>query len=141
MQLHQIAKKNKDKKRIGRGGKRGTFSGRGSKGQKSRAGHKMQPAIRNVIKRYPKLRGYRFKGKDKNIAIVSLSILDKKFDDNEIVEVKSLIKKGIVSKIKGKLPLVKILANGDIKKKLMIRDCLMSAVAQKKIEKAGGKIL
>ncbi len=49
--------KEKSKKRVGRGGKRGTYSGRGIKGQKSRAGRKMRPAIRDLIQRTPKLRG------------------------------------------------------------------------------------
>ncbi|PIS13477.1 MAG: hypothetical protein COT67_01505 [Candidatus Tagabacteria bacterium CG09_land_8_20_14_0_10_41_14] len=63
MQLHQLkpSTKNKDKKRIGRGGKRGTYSGRGLKGQKSRAGRKLRPQLRDIIKRLPKKRGYRFK--------------------------------------------------------------------------------
>jgi large subunit ribosomal protein L15 len=63
MQLHEIKPiyKIKKKKRIGRGGKRGTYSGKGIKGQKSRAGTRFEPIIRGLIKRYPKLRGYKFK--------------------------------------------------------------------------------
>jgi len=59
MQLHEIQPihKNKSKKRVGRGGKRGTYSGRGLKGQKSRAGRKIRPAIRDLMQRTPKLRG------------------------------------------------------------------------------------
>ena len=65
MQLHELRPKHKIKKRkrIGRGGKRGTYSGRGMKGQKSRAGARFEPIIRGLIKRYPKLRGYKFKPK------------------------------------------------------------------------------
>lgn len=57
MQLHtlQPAHKLKSKKRIGRGGKRGTYSGRGVKGQKARAGRKIRPAIRDLIQSLPKL--------------------------------------------------------------------------------------
>lgn len=56
-QLHtiQALHKLKKKKRIGRGGKRGTFSGRGTKGQKARAGRKIRPAIRDLIQSLPKL--------------------------------------------------------------------------------------
>ena len=63
MQLHEVVPihKNKSKKRIGRGGKRGTYSGRGMKGQKSRAGHKISPAIRDLLQRTPKLRGVKNK--------------------------------------------------------------------------------
>jgi len=59
MQLHEVQPihKNKSKKRVGRGGKRGTYSGRGMKGQKARAGHKIRPAIRDLVQRTPKLRG------------------------------------------------------------------------------------
>jgi len=61
MQLHELQPitKNKSKKRIGRGGKRGTYSGRGMKGQKARAGRKIRPAIRDLMQRTPKLRGAR----------------------------------------------------------------------------------
>ena len=59
--------KNKKSKRIGRGGKRGTYSGRGVKGQKSRAGRKFQPIIRELIKKYPKLKGYRQNPKNKKL--------------------------------------------------------------------------
>jgi large subunit ribosomal protein L15 len=63
MQLHEIkpTHKLKKRKRVSRGGKRGTYSGRGQKGQLSRAGRKLKPLIREIIKRYPKLRGYKFK--------------------------------------------------------------------------------
>jgi large subunit ribosomal protein L15 len=59
MQLHEIqpCQKQKTKKRIGRGGKRGTYSGKGMKGQKSRAGAKIRPEVRDLIKKTPKLRG------------------------------------------------------------------------------------
>jgi len=59
MQLHEVKPTtiNKSKKRIGRGGKRGTYSGRGIKGQKSRAGRKIRPAVRDLMQRTPKLRG------------------------------------------------------------------------------------
>lgn len=59
MALYKIAPehKNKTKKRVGRGGKRGTYSGRGVKGQKSRAGRRIRPAVRDLIQQIPKLRG------------------------------------------------------------------------------------
>lgn len=61
MQLHQIkkTKSSKKKKRIGRGGKKGTYCGKGIKGQKSRAGAKIRPEIRDFIKKIPKVRGYK----------------------------------------------------------------------------------
>ena len=67
MQLHQIQplNKRKSKRRVGRGGKRGTYCGRGMKGQRARAGAKVRPEIRDLIKKIPKIRGYRFKRKSR----------------------------------------------------------------------------
>ncbi|KKU19004.1 MAG: hypothetical protein A2119_02275 [Candidatus Colwellbacteria bacterium GWA2_46_10] len=61
MQLHtlQPTHKSRGKKRIGRGGKRGTYSGKGIKGQSSRAGRKIRPGTRDLIQQIPKLRGSR----------------------------------------------------------------------------------
>ena len=143
MQIHQIKPfhKLKKKKRIGRGGKRGTYSGRGIKGQKSRSGAKFQPIIRELIKKYHKLKGYRYSGRKLNLAAVNLSLLEKKFGDNETVTPKVLVEKKMVRKIKGRVPMVKILANGQLTKKLTIKNCLLSKNAKDKIEKAGGKII
>ena len=59
MQLHELkrATPNKTAKRVGRGGGRGKTSGRGTKGQKARAGHSIRPDIREQLKKIPKLRG------------------------------------------------------------------------------------
>jgi len=67
MQLHQIQplNKRKSKRRVGRGGKRGTYCGRGMKGQRARTGAKVRPEIRDLIKKIPKIRGYRFKRKSR----------------------------------------------------------------------------
>lgn len=132
--------KSKKKKRVGRGGKRGTYSGRGMKGQKSRAGRKMQPMIRELIKKYPKLRGYRARTREKKIIGVNIAILDEKFKVGEIINPKVLIEKKIIKRIKGKIPLVKILGRGKIKKKLIIKGCQMSKAAKEKIKKAEGII-
>ncbi len=68
MQLHELQPitKSKSKKRVGRGGKRGTYSGKGMKGQKSRAGRKIRPAVRDLMQRTPKLRGAR--NRKRNVA-------------------------------------------------------------------------
>ena len=142
MQLHQVKSDNKKKtrKRVGRGGKRGTFSGKGNKVQRSRAGKRMQPEIREYIKRYPKLRGYRFNPKDKNIVIINIAEINKKFEQGELVNPRSLIKKEMISRIKGRIPKVKILGDGKIEKKVIIKDCVLSKSAEEKIKKAGGEI-
>ena len=143
MQLHELKPKHKPKgpKRIGRGGKRGTYSGRGVKGQKSRAGRQMVPPIRHLVKKYPKLRGYRFKTQSPKMTPVNIKDLEQNFEKGSLVSPKTLLEKKLVRKIKGRLPLVKILAQGKLTKKLTIQDCKISKVARKKIEKAKGKII
>jgi len=142
MQLHQLRPRHKfkKKKRVGRGGKRGTYSGRGIKGQKARAGTKLKPAIRVFIKRYPKLRGHKFSGKKQEIEVLNLDILDKNFKPNEKANPQSLLQKRLIRRIKGRVPRVKILGRGKITKPLEIEDCQFSKKAQEKIEKAGGTI-
>ncbi len=134
MQIHQIQKKNqKSKKRVGRGGKRGTYSGRGNKGQGQRAGRKFQPIIRELIKRYPKLRGYRNNPKGEAIISLNLSALSV-FKEGEKVCPTSLLKKRLIGRIGGKTPKVKILGNGTLKHKLVFEDCLFSKKAQEKVK-------
>lgn len=134
---------NKKPKLVGRGGTRGKTSGRGTKGQKARAGHKIRPHIRDIIKKYPKLRG---RGKNINKAfvlrpiVVNISVLDKRFDDGAAVTPSVLFAKGLITRTRGVLPHVKILATGETTKKLEIFDCEVSASAKAKIEKAGGKV-
>ena len=146
MQLHNIrpSHKKKTKKRVARGGKRGTYSGRGLKGQKSRAGRRMKPAIRELIKRYPKLRGYKFKPKVKTqkskIVILNLENLEKKLNIGEIVSPRNLIEKRLIRKIKGRIPKVKILGKGKLSKKLIIEGCQVSKSAGEQIKKAGGNV-
>jgi large subunit ribosomal protein L15 len=142
MQLHQLkpTHKKKKKKRIGRGGKRGTYSGRGIKGQKARAGASLKPAIRVFIKRYPKLRGYKFKGKKEKSTSINVETLEKNFKKGDTVNPKALLEKKIISKIKGRLPQVKILGRGEIKKALTVEGFKLSKAAKEKIEKAGGTI-
>lgn len=143
MQIHQIKPKNKrkNKKRVGRGGKKGTYSGRGMKGQKSRAGRKMVPIIREFIKRYPKLKGYRAKNViNEKIAVLNLDVLAKNFKDLDNIDPKILLEKGLIRRINGRVPKVKILAKGEIKNKLNIKDCGFSKIAKEKIESAGGSI-
>ncbi len=142
MQLHELRPKYKLKrrKRVGRGGKRGTYSGKGQKGQKSRAGKRFKPVIRELIKRYPKLRGYKFRLLKLKPAIINLETLEKNFKGGEIINPQILIKQQLVRRIKGKIPEVKILAKGELTKKLIIENCQVSKSAKEKIEKTGGSV-
>lgn len=142
MELHELKRKhkNKGKKRVGRGGRKGTYSGHGMKGQKSRAGRKLEPIIRGLIKRYPKLRGYRSFRFENDFAVVNVGVLEKNVKDGDIINPENLIKSGIISNIKGKTPKVKILGTGKLTKKLVVENCKFSATAKAAIEKAGGTI-
>jgi len=93
-----------------------------------------------LIKKYPKLRGYRFKRPKLKLAIVNLESLEKKFKSGDIINPKTLLEKRLIRRIKGRIPLVKILAKGKLTKKLIIEGCQVSKSAREIIEKAGGQI-
>ncbi len=142
MQLNNLKRNTKKQSShsVGRGGKRGKTSGRGTKGQKARAGRKIRPEIRDVIMRLPKLRGYRFKSRFKDSFAVNVKQLEAKFSGGDIVSPESLVEKGIVSRGEGKIPAIKILSVGDLTKKFTVKGCAVSSGARAKIEKAGGTI-
>jgi large subunit ribosomal protein L15 len=148
MQLHELkpTSARKETKRIGRGGKRGKTSGRGGKGQTARTGNSTRPEMRDFIKKLPKLRGH---GKNRARTVnservtafpVNLTRLEANFIDGEVVSPKTLVSKGVVATVSRRAPMVKILATGEITKKLTIEGCQISAAAQAKIEKAGGTV-
>jgi len=127
-------------KRVGRGlGSTGTYSGRGQKGQRARSGGRgglKLLGMRRIIMSTPKLRG--FKSPYPKMVAVNLKDLEKKFNEGERVTPKTLLEKGLVGKMRVS---VKILGNGEIKKKLTIENCSVSGSAREKIEKSGGKII
>lgn len=131
---------NKRKKRIARGGKKGTTAGRGTKGQKSRTGHNIRPAERDLIKKLPKLRGYRFKSLANKSSVVNVGDLNGKFNSGDAISPELLLEKGLISRINGRMPKVKLLGKGDVKNIFIITGCEVSGSAKSKIEKAGGKI-
>jgi len=143
MQFHTIQAKHKTrkKKRIGRGGKRGTYSGRGMKGQKSRAGNRPRPGIRDLILRTPKLRGMAFTGSP-NIAryAVNLSDIEKAFSEKTHITPRLLAKRRLVRPHAGKPFEVKILGGGKITKAHEFSGIKISVAAREKIISAGGKI-
>ena len=143
MQTHQLQPKHvsRDRKIVGRGGKKGTYSGRGGKGQTARSGRKVAPIIRELIKRYPKLKGYRAFVQLNDTQVVNLALLEKHFNNGDVVNVDTLLEKKIINMLKGKKPLVKILGKGELTKKLVFENCKVSASAKAAIEKAGGKII
>ena len=137
MLLHEIKPKHHGKEkrtRVGRGGKRGTTSGKGTKGQKSRSGRRIRPAIRDLIQRLPKRRGYANKPLEAGNQVINLKDLEKV---SGVITLASLIKARVVKTGEKR---IKILSNGEIKKAVEIKGIPVSAEARKKIEAAGGKI-
>ena len=142
MQINNLKRVTKNRKTaiVGRGGKRGKTSGRGGKGQTARAGHKIRPEWRDIIKKIPKLRGYAFKGYQGDYVVVNVGQLEAIFSNNDSVSPAILVKNGALETRLGKNPKVKVLALGDLTKKLNISGCKVSVEAKAKIEKAGGSV-
>jgi large subunit ribosomal protein L15 len=138
----KLSQKRKKRKTIGRGGKKGTYSGKGNKGQKARSGAHVDPLFEGgrstLIDHMKKKRG--FKALDKKMATVSLIKLDNRMKDGDIVNKETLIKAKIVDRIDAEKG-IKILGTGELKKKLTItKEIKLSASAKTAIEKAGGTI-
>ncbi len=137
MQSHQLKRQHPHhrKKIVGRGGKRGTTAGRGTKGQKARAGHRIRPEIRETIKRLPKRRGYRFSSRQSARRVVTLAALARHFPTGGLISPKILATKGLIAN--SRQP-VKILGgptrSGRGGKKLAgkftIKNCRLSAAAR-----------
>ncbi|MES2225129.1 MAG: uL15 family ribosomal protein [Patescibacteria group bacterium] len=143
MNLLQRTTANKKAKTVGRGSKRGKTSGRGTKGQASRAGNKKRPELRDRIKKLPKLRG---RGKNMNKAFrikpspVNVGMIAKAFEAAATISPTTLFEKGLIRRVGGKLPAIKVLAGGEISFAVSVYDCEVSPAAKAKIEAAGGTI-
>ncbi len=139
MQFHDfLVKTSRRKKRIGRGGKRGTTSGRGTKGQKSRAGHKIRPQIRDTIKQIPKRRGVRFSPTSSPVVPIDLALVEKNFRAGEKVTPSVLETRGLVRLTKGER--VKVLDRGALTKKIIFENINASKRAAEKIIALGGEL-
>mgnify|MGYP001574770337 CR=1 FL=1 len=137
----------KSVKRVGRGGKRGTYSGKGMKGQKSRAGAGIKPGFRGGDNRiwqlFPKQRGASKKPGGSGVyakhrfyqlrqtkpAVMNVDDFNK-FKDGETVNLETLKSKGPI----------KVLGNGELKRKINFEGFSFSKSAREKVEKAGGII-
>ncbi|MEK7554570.1 MAG: 50S ribosomal protein L15 [Patescibacteria group bacterium] len=139
MNLHTIERPQwmkRRKTRVGRGGKRGTTSGHGTKGQKSRSGHRIRPAVRDLIQRLPKLRGTKNKSRIEGATPVNVGMLDQ-FEAKSIIDPKALKAAGFIRSEKER---VKILGDGKLTKALIVRGISVSKKAKEKIELAKGTI-
>ncbi len=148
MQLHELkpTTPRKTARRIGRGGKRGKMSGRGHKGQTARAGNSTRPEMRDQIKKLPKLRGH---GVNRASAVnservlpvvINVSAIDSVMESGAAVNPKTLVAAGLVAMRRKRIPAVKVLGTGEVTKKFIVSDCLVSSTAKAKIEKAGGEV-
>jgi large subunit ribosomal protein L15 len=145
----QPAQERVDRKRVGRGlgSGKGRYSGRGIKGQKSRAGsHKMRAGFSGgqmpIYMRLGKLRGNTSKdampiGPFRTYTQpVNLRDLDR-FDAGAEVTPESLVEVGLLKNTKTD---VKLLGDGELSKKLTVRVHAISASAREKVEAAGGTV-
>ena len=127
------------RKRIGRGNASGTgtYSGRGLKGQKSRAGRKprrfFEGGQTELMRRLPRKRGFTnpFRVEFSPVNLRDLN----RFDDGSEVTLEALKEAGVISTLRNP---VKVLATGELKKKLKVTAHKFSMTARKKIEAAGG---
>lgn len=139
LKLHELKPKfpPKKKKLVGRGGKRGTYAGRGGKGQTARAGYKISPHVKlSLVGHLPKKKG--FKSLRVRPAVLNLGDLQKRFKTGEEITIKKLYDVGLLERPKLK---VKILGNGELTKKFIVEAHAFSKSAKEKIEKAGGKAI
>ena len=129
----------KKKLRKGRGiaAGQGASCGFGMRGQKSRSGRPTRPGFEGgqmpLYRRVPKLKHFEIINQ-KKFSVINLEKLNK-FNDDEVVNLDSLVKKGLL--FKPKFPL-KILGNGNIKVKLKVEAHSFTKSAKEKIESAGG---
>jgi large subunit ribosomal protein L15 len=132
----------KSKKRVGRGdgSRKGSFSGRGCKGQKARSGFRMKPGFEGgqlpIIKRLPSQRGFTniFKTQYDVVNVGQLN----GFEPGTEVDIIMLMTVGLV---KTGQNLVKILGNGEIDRPLTVKADKFTPAAKAKIEAAGGKVI
>lgn len=140
MQIHELSVgKKKGRKRIGRGGKRGTYSGRGNKGQKARSGAHVNPLFEggrcSLVERLKKVRG--FKSPHAKKPFVKLSDIARAFSAGETVSPETLLAKKLASKEILKSG-VKIIGMGTIPKGLLFDTTLSLSEGVRKIIEGQG---
>jgi large subunit ribosomal protein L15 len=140
--VHRGIHKHKKRKRIGRGpgSGYGKTSGRGHKGQGSRAGASQKPTFEGgqmpLIRRIPK-RGFHNRWA-LSVAVVNVGDLEQRFGAGEEVNPETLKARNLA---KGRFDLLKILGNGQLTKSLTVSAHRFSKSAREKIEQAGGQVI
>jgi large subunit ribosomal protein L15 len=144
MKLHELSPAEgsvRDRYRKGRGpgSGNGKTAGKGHKGQNSRAGGGVRPGFEGgqtpIHRRLPK-RGCKNARFRKDYAIINLGALDKIFADGDEVTLEKLLEAKLVKK---ELSGLKVLASGELTKKLIVKADIFSESAKSKIESLGGK--
>ncbi|MBP05417.1 MAG: 50S ribosomal protein L15 [Chloroflexi bacterium] len=141
-QLHDIKRKNKNtpkSNQVGRGNaSKGTYSGRGIKGQLSRSGGNLNPTFEGgqlrLVKKLPHMRGFTNVFKKDYVALNISDLINIFTQDSVTIE--DFKKKGV---IKNK-QMIKVLGNGEISKSINLEVHAISSSAKSKIEKAGGEV-
>lgn len=145
MQAHQLRPSRGAKharKRIGRGNAsgHGTYSGRGLKGQKARAGRKprrfFEGGQTRLIKKLPHRRGFTNPFRVE-YSPVNLSDLER-FDAGADVTPELLKERGVLRSLRNP---VKVLAGGEVTRALTVHAHKFSLTAREKIEAAGGSVV
>lgn len=131
----------KTKKRLGRGNGSGlgTYSGKGGKGQTARTGGTIRPGFAGgqtpLFRKMPKLKGFN------NVNRVSFQVVNVEslnlFEDNTEVNAQKLFESKLINSAEQP---VKILGNGELKKKLQVKVDRVSSSAKEKIEQAKGSV-
>lgn len=139
LKLNNLKSSGKSRKRVGRGGARGATSGRGFGGQKARAGAGVGVLFEGgqmpLVRRLPK-RGFNNTVFATHYEIVNLVQLESKFENDEAVTPESLHARGLIDDA---CSLIKVLGNGELKKKLHVKAHAFSSHAQDVIKKCGGE--
>ncbi len=144
MKLHELSPaegsvKNGFRKGRGAGSGNGKTAGKGHKGQNARSGGGVRPGFEGgqlpLYRKLPK-RGFNNARFAKTYTIVNLDALNAKFNDGDVVDADILLATGVVSTVSDG---IKVLAAGEITKKLTVKAAVFSASAKEKIEAVGGK--
>lgn len=136
--LRDTSRKRKPRKRVGRGlgSKLGKTCGRGEKGAGSRAGYKRRWGKEGgnmpLFMKLP-IRGFNNARFRKTLDVVNLEQVEAVFEDGETVNIENLRKRGFIS---GKTHGVKLLGNGELKKKLNFQIQAISSGAREKLTQA-----
>jgi large subunit ribosomal protein L15 len=145
MKLDEVLKtagKNKRRRRVGRGigSGRGKTSGRGHKGYRARSGRSrllgFEGGQNPMLARIPK-RGFSNARFRKDYQIVNVALLEERFEDGSRVDAQALQAARLIQDAAKR---VKVLGNGELKKKLTVVASKFSASAAEKITKAGGSV-